>query len=228
MFHSDVERCMNCGAELPGAVCEACELTPAAASLVLRRKLVLRTGVFMLGSMAFVAAAYRFPPLEMDGMLVFCGIVFFVGLGLAVWLERGAVKRRGSIELRKALFRVLVPVPWFLASFLFVNAKFDNAPLQEWPTRVVRKFSMSAIVPTRRLIVISWREGHTYERVPVSAAELAEFHVGESVVVEVHPGLIGIPWIAQVIKSSTSIHGSEGDPGHSETQRSGGRANSGR
>lgn len=211
MFGNHIKRCMNCGAELQSPVCEVCELTPAAASVVLRRSVVLRTGMFMLGSLAFVTAAYRFPPLDMDGMLVFCGAIFFLGLALAVWLERGAM-RGGPLEMRKALFRVLVPLPWLLAGFLFVNAEFDTAPLQDWPTHVVRKFSMSAIVPTRRLIVISWREGHEYERVPVSADELAEFHVGESVVVEIHPGLIGIPWVADVTKSTGSSSKSGGDP----------------
>lgn len=183
---------------MTGQVCEGCELTQTAASLVVRRKVILRTGLFLLGSLAFVAAAYRFPPLEMDKMLIFCGVVFFVGLGLAVWVERGAL-RGSQIAIRKRLFLTLVPVPWLLAALLVVNATLDNAPVRDWTTRVVRKFSMSAIVPTRRLLVVSWREGHQYEHVPVSSAEYARFQVGERVVVEIHPGLAGIPWVAGVV-----------------------------
>jgi hypothetical protein len=197
MFRSGAKRCLNCDSVLTGPVCEYCELTPAAASLVLRRKLILRTGMFLLGSMAFLAAAYRFPPLEMDAMLVFCGVVFFLGLALAVWVERGAL-RGSSIEIRKRIFMALVPVPWLLASLLVVNAKLDGSPVHDRETRVVGKFSMSAMVPTRRLIVVSWRDGRRYERVPVSQAEYSEFHVGETVVVEIHPGLAGIPWVAGV------------------------------
>ena len=32
----------------------------------------------------------------------------------------------------------------------------------------------------------------------MSRAELARFQVGEEVVVEIHPGLAGIPWVAGV------------------------------
>jgi hypothetical protein len=210
MFRSGVNRCLNCGAEMSGGICEACELTPAAASLVLRRKVILRTGVFLLGSLAFVAAAYRFPPLDMDGMLVFGGIVFFFGLGMAVWVERGAM-RRSRIELQKRIFMAMVPIPWLLAGMLVVNAKLDTAPIQRWTTRVVGKFSMSAMVPTRRLLVVSWRPHHKYERVPVSRQELSRFSVGEEVVVEIHPGLAGIPWVAGVSKLSDAVKGGGSD-----------------
>lgn len=199
MFRSGAKRCLNCDAVLTGPVCEHCELTPAAASLVLRRKLILRTGMFLLGSLAFLAAAYRFPPLEMDAMLVFCGVIFFVGLALAVWVERGAL-RGGSIEIRKRIFMALVPVPWLLAGLLVVNATLDASPVHDRETRIVGKFSMSAMVPTRRLVVVSWRDGRRYERVPVSRDEYSEFHVGETVIVEVHSGLAGIPWVAGVVE----------------------------
>jgi hypothetical protein len=197
MFRSGAQRCLNCDAVLTGPVCESCELTPQAAALVLRRKIVLRTGLFLLGSLAFVVATYRYPPLDVDGMLVFCGVVFFLGLGLAIWVERGAL-RGSQVAIRKRLFLALLPVPWLLAGLLVVNAKLDDAKVRRHYTRVVGKFSMSTIVPTRRLVVISWRAGRRYERVPVSQGEYAEFHVGQEVVVEIHPG-IGIPWVAGVV-----------------------------
>lgn len=199
MFHSGVIRCLDCDAEMTGPVCEACELTPAAASVVVRRKIVLRTGLFLLGSLAFLAAAYRFPPLQMDEMLVFCGILFFAGLGMAIWVERGAL-RSSQIAIRKRLFYTLVPVPWVLAGMLVLNAKLDSAPVRDWRARVVGKFSMSAMVPTRRLVVVvSWPPGRAFERVPVSDDEYSRFRVGERVVVEIHPGLMGVPWVARVV-----------------------------
>jgi hypothetical protein len=211
MFRSGAKRCLNCDTVITGPVCEGCELTQTAASLVLRRKLILRTGLFLLGSMAFVAATYRFPPLETDGMLVFCGVVFFLGLGLAVWVERGAL-RGDQIAIRKRLFMTLVPVPWLLAGLLVVNAKLDTGPVRDYRTRVVGKFSMAAMVPTRRLVVYSWRAGHEFERVPVSRDEYSRFEVGQTVVVEIHPG-IGIPWVAGVVPPSSSGGGNAGSGG---------------
>jgi hypothetical protein len=212
MFRSGAKRCLNCDTVLTGPICDGCELTPEAASLVLRRKLILRTGLFLLGSMAFVAATYRFPPLEIDGMLVFCGVVFFIGLGLAVWVERGAL-RGSQIAIRKRLFMTLVPVPWLLAALLVVNAKLDIGPVRNYRTSVVGKFSMSTIVPTRRLVVVSWREGHRVERVPVSPEDYSQFKVGQHVVVEIHPGM-GIPWVAGVYAPAPNASGGggSGDP----------------
>ncbi len=198
MFHSGVIRCLDCDAEMTGPVCEGCELTPAAASLVVRRKVILRTGLFLLGSLAFLAAIYRFPPLEMDKMLVFCGVLFFAGLGIAVWVERGAV-RGNQIAIRKRLFYTLIPVPWVLGGMLVLNAKLDNAPVRDWRAEVVGKFSMAAMVPTRRLVVVSRPPGRQFERVAVSEDEYSRFRVGEDVVVEIHPGLIGVPWVARVV-----------------------------
>jgi hypothetical protein len=211
MFRSGAERCLNCDTVITGPVCEGCDLTRAAASLVLRRRLILRTGLFLLGSMAFVAATYRFPPLEIDGMLVFCGVVFFSGLGLAVWVERGAL-RGNQIAIRKRVFMTLVPVPWLLAALLVVNAKLDTGPVHDYQTRVVGKFSMAAMVPTRRLVVVSWRPGHRFERVPVSGEEYSRFEVGQNVVVKIHPG-IGIPWVGGVVPPFPAGNGNAGSGG---------------
>ncbi|HEV2385835.1 MAG TPA: hypothetical protein VGS20_01140 [Candidatus Acidoferrales bacterium] len=198
MIPSGAKRCFNCGTVLTGQICDYCELTPAAASVVLRRRLILRTGLFLLGSLAFLAAAYRFPPLELDGMLVFCGVIFFAGLALAVRVERGALQGT-EIEIWKRLFQAMVLAPWLLAGLLVVNGRLDSAPVESRQTRVVAKFAMpAAMMPTRRLVVRSWRDGRRFERVAVTRDEYSEFSVGDRVVVEVHPGLAGIPWVGGV------------------------------
>lgn len=189
--------CLHCGASVSGELCPQCGLSASAASLLLRRWTVLRTGVFLLGTLAFLAAAYRFPPLELDGMLIFIGALFVVGLLLAVRVERGAM-RYGPVEIWRRLFRAVVPVPWLLAVLLVVNARFDRGQAEGWRTLVVGKFSASAMMPNHRLIVRSWREGHRFERVAVSAEDFDRFGVGDRIVVYVHSGLAGIPWVAGV------------------------------
>src|SRR5579884_2119970 len=171
-------RCLNCGAAFTGRSCPGCGLTDAAASLLLRRWTLLRTGIFLLGSLAFLAAAFRFPP-------------------LALMVERRAL-RLSQAEWMKHLFGALVPVPWVLAALIAANGWLDGSRPTTWQTSVVGKFSSSAMLPNRRLVVRSWREGRTVERLSVTEAEFARFHVGDSVVVYVHPGLAGIPWIGGV------------------------------
>src|SRR6202034_3846997 len=80
-------RCLNCGAERDVDQCEACGLSSTAAEMSLRQKLLNRTAIFLVGAIAFVAASERYPALELDGILIFIGILFFLTLGLAVWVE---------------------------------------------------------------------------------------------------------------------------------------------
>jgi hypothetical protein len=53
-------------------------------------------------------------------------------------------------------------------------------------------------VPSRRLIVSSWREDRHLERVPVDLGDFDRFTSGDVVDVQVHGGLIGIPWVSGV------------------------------
>ena len=50
-------------------------------------------------------------------MLIFVGVVFFVGIGLAVLIDQRA-RQRGDVEIFKRLFFGLVPLPWIVAILL--------------------------------------------------------------------------------------------------------------
>ncbi len=64
-----------------------------------------------------------------------------------------------------------------------------------YTTTVDSRYNMPGIVRgTRRLFVHSWREGQRYERLAVNADDYDRFHSGDSVVVAVEPGALGIPW----------------------------------
>lgn len=193
-------RCLNCGAEREGEVCEACGLTPAAAELVLRRKLVNRTGLFLLGAIAFVTASGEYPPLEIDRILIFIGVLFFLTLGLAIWLERRAVKHV-ELEALKRVYYGLIPIPWLLAGLLLMNGALDRAPFREVESSVMGKFAMFGPVPNRRLIVRSWRDADEYERIDVDRIDFDQFSDGDRIEIKVKDGLVGIPWIAGVMRN---------------------------
>lgn len=192
-------RCLNCGSDRDTDVCASCGLGSSAAEFLLRQKLLNRTAIFLLGAIAFVAASNRFPALELDGILIFIGILFFLTLGLAIWLERRTL-RHADVEALKRIYYGLIPLPWLLAALLLGNGALDRAPSQLEPARVVGKFSMAGPVRNRRLIVTSWRDGHRFERVPVDRGDFDRFTSGDPVNVEVHEGLVGIPWVAGVLR----------------------------
>jgi hypothetical protein len=192
-------RCLNCGAERDEDQCLVCGLTSAAAEVMLRRRLVWRTAWFLVGAILFVPVSQAFPPLELDGMLIFVGGVFFLALGLGIWMVQRA-RRREEIEVWKRIYFGLLPVPWILTSLLFINGKFDTARPQRQTTTVVEKFSMPGLLHNERLVVASWRDGRRVERVLVGRADYDRFQPGDAVMIEVADGVVGIPWVYAVYR----------------------------
>jgi hypothetical protein len=190
-------RCLNCGADRDADVCNACGLNSTAAEFSLRKRLLNRTALFALGALAFVTASNRYPPLDLDGILIFIGVLFFLTLGLAILLERRAL-RHLEVEALKRVYYGLIPVPWILSGLMLANGALDHTPPQIEEARVVSKFSMGGALPSRRLIVSSWREGHRVERIPVDRVNFDTFSRGDVVEVRVEDGLVGIPWVVDV------------------------------
>ncbi len=139
----------------------------------------------------------RYPALDLDGILIFIGVLFFLTLGVAIWVERRAL-RHAEVEALKRVYYGLIPIPWLLALLLLANGALDHSPSQIETTRVVGKFAMRGPVPSRRLIVSSWREDRRFERVPVDPGDFDRFAVGDTVGVHVKGGLVGIPWVSGV------------------------------
>jgi hypothetical protein len=192
-------RCLDCGAERESDQCPDCGLTSAAAEVMLRKRLVRRTAWFLVGAVIFVPASQVFPPLEEDGILIFVGVLFFLVLGLGLWMVNRARAGR-EIEAIKRVYFGLLPVPWILAALLFINGKFDTAPPKRETASVVGKFSMPGFLRTQRLVVTSWREGRAIERLEVSRDDYDRFRPGDSVIVEVQTGVVGIPWVYAVYR----------------------------
>lgn len=192
-----LRRCPNCGAERasarPDEVCEYCHLAPAEANRAMRRGLVNRFGVFLLGTIAFFVPCFLYPPLELDGILIFMGVIFFATIFLAMWVERRALRRQ-EVELFKRIFHGLVPLPWLLGTLLFINGALDRSPPQNFQTTVVSRFAMPGLLPMHQLIVTSWRDDGL-ERLAVTRQDFDLFHNGDAVEVRVQSGLVGIPWI---------------------------------
>ena len=106
--------------------------------------------------------------------------------------------RHLEVEALKRVYYGLIPVPWLLAFLMFANGALDHAPPQMQEARVVGKFSMGGALPSRRLVVTSWRGGHRVERIPVDRVNFDTFSRGDLVEVKVMSGLVGIPWVADV------------------------------
>jgi len=194
-------RCLDCGAERIADQCPVCGLTSAAAELVFRRRLLLQLAIFLIGSLLFPYVSQIYAPLDLDAMLVFFGLVFFVALTLAVFLERRAHARQ-EIEVLKHLFTGLIPIPFILLTALFLNGRLDSPENVTYHAAIVdSRYLMKGVVRgTRRLVVPSWRPGRRYERLAVDLDDFDRFRPGDKIVVGVEPGALGIPWFYGVYR----------------------------
>ena len=194
-------RCLDCGAARTADQCPACGLTSAAAEVMFRMRLIKQTAFFLAGSLIFPYITPIYPPLDLDLMLVFFGVLFFLALTIAVILDRRA-RRHQEIEILKRVYAGFIPLPWILAAAIFLNGKLDSpAKVLDIPTRVEQKFLMKGLVRgSRRLVVRSWRPGQKFERLPVDADDFDRFRVGDQMEVAVEPGVLGIPWVYGVYR----------------------------
>jgi hypothetical protein len=194
-------RCLDCGSERIADQCPACGLTSAAAEVMFRTRFLKKTAVFLAGSLLFPYVSQIYPALDLDLMLVFFGILFFVALTVAVLLERGS-RRRQDIEAMKRIYAGFIPLPWILGILLVANGRLDSQKnIVYHPTTVESRFNMRGIVRgSRRLFVDSWRSGQRVERLAVDTYDYDRFQKGDKVSVGVEPGAMGIPWFYGVYR----------------------------
>ena len=192
-------RCLDCGADRTADQCTACGLTTAAAEVVVRRRLVRRTAWFLVGIIIFVAAAQVFPALELDVILVFSGLVFFLSLALGYWIDQRARNHR-EVEAIKRIYFGMVPVPWIFAAMLFLNGKLDTSRPVQIPATVVGKFSTGGLPRSRRLVVTSWRSQRRFERISVDRDDFERFQKGDDVIIQAQKGALGVPWVYGVYR----------------------------
>jgi hypothetical protein len=195
--------CLDCGSQRTSDQCPVCGLTSAAAELVFRRRLIRQMITFLAGSLLFPYISQIYPPLDLDGMLVFFGLIFFVALALAIVLESRARSRK-DIGVLRHLYTGLIPIPFILSGALFLNGKLDSPKdVAFHPSVVESRYQMKGVVRgTRRLYVPSWREGHRVERLAVDSDDYDRFHDGDKINVGVAPGALGIPWFYGVYRRS--------------------------
>ena len=194
-------RCLNCGSTRSSDQCPSCGLTSTAAEFLFRKRLILQLTFFLVGSLLFPYITQIYPPLDLDLMLVFFGVLFFIALTIAPILDRRARKHL-EIEILKRIFAGFIPLPWILASAIFLNGKLDaNSRPVYVPERVEAKFLMKGLVRgTRRLVVQSWRPGQKVERLQVDSDDFNRFRVGDKIEVAIEPGVLGIPWVYGVYR----------------------------
>ncbi len=91
------------------------------------------------------------------------------------------------------------------SGFLLFNGALDAAPAQIVKSFVIRKsISRSKSSYHYHLTIYSWRPDRPSETLEVSSAKYQSLSVDQSIQVQIHPGLFGIPWYGDITPVSTS------------------------
>jgi hypothetical protein len=87
---------------------------------------------------------------------------------------------------------------------LWVNGALDHRAVESHREVVTRTFvSRGRRGNSYHIEFTSWRSNRTTEQAEVSIWQYAEFRVDDPIIVEVHPGALGIAWLGGIRKADT-------------------------
>lgn len=177
---------------------EASTLKPMSVSPV-SAPVIAAVGVVMLVVVLVAATLPGWPP-PVDDVNALKGL----GVGLIPWLLLVFGLSRALRGRPMALVELIVcSILGFFASstitaaaLFAVNARLDHNPMHTYTVEVVTVGRRDG-----ELRVVPWDPSRTWQKVPANAALRKSLAVGDRVEVDVHPGVLGWPWVSEVRKT---------------------------
>lgn len=190
--------CPECFRPYAGRQCPHCARAAARHAKALNQSLNVPGVLLLVGLLGLILAIRRYPPLDRNTPYWIGLALFFVPLALLLAANLG--KRMGqSIRILTGVFRGAALSVAALAALVFANGALDRAAAHEVRAQVVRKrMSRGRSSTTYRLVVESWRPGHTEETLDVSRRTYEAVRPEQPILVDVHPGRLGLSWYGQV------------------------------
>jgi hypothetical protein len=90
--------------------------------------------------------------------------------------------------------------PLCVATVLLANGALDHFPVESHPEVVTQKLASRGKTNSYYLETPSWRSSGSFEKLQVSYRVYTQFQINDRVIVEVHRGALGIPWLGAVRK----------------------------
>lgn len=145
------------------------------------------------GAILGLLALIRYPPLDYRPPMALIMTMFFVPITLYFWSFVRKGPGGGAARWRMFMWSGLALL--LLGVVLLANGGLDRAPAHEVRPTVISK----AVIRGRNgnqciLVVSSWRPGRDQEKLTVGTRVFERAVVGETIRVELHQGLFGLPW----------------------------------
>jgi hypothetical protein len=177
------------------------ELSSAAKSPgLLRKDQVMRKYSYLLwaGMICAMGGIHYYPPLDGERLIGWSIGLFFLPIVLnlvaLVWKRLAA-----DLGWLRTAYLCCGGALLLLGSYVIANGGLDKAPVKTESSVVTLK----NIVAGRHskaytLRVPSWRSDRDEEELRVNHQTYNKLKVGQEILVEVHPGFLGMPWYGQV------------------------------
>jgi len=152
----------------------------------------------ILGLLCFAFAMMAWRPLD-DAPFYWTGLIlFFLSVLVMSYVQRQA-KKGVDVSSFFPFTSWLAFGCAFLAFVVVVNAKLDHSAVEQHQQVVTRKFVTRGRSASNNIEFSSWRN-RPFERISVSRQTYNQFQVNQSIIVDLHRGALGIPWIGAIHK----------------------------
>jgi hypothetical protein len=154
----------------------------------------------LAGMIGTMIAGLIYPPL--DRSYFWIALVLFLP---SVFLSRfiqSKQKRGDDVSAFFPMTTWLAFAPLCVAAVLLANGALDHSPVEWHPEVVTQKLVSRGKSNSYFLETPSWRSSGSFEKLQVSYRVYTQFQINDPVIVEVHRGALGIPWLGGIRKRS--------------------------
>lgn len=150
----------------------------------------------LLGLLCFAFAMMAWRPLN-DAPFYWTGLsLFFLSVLVMSYVQRQA-KKGVDVSSFFPFTNWLAFGCALVALVVVINAQLDRAAVEQHQQVVTRKFVSRGRSASNNIEFSSWRN-RPFERISVSRQTYDQFQVNQPIIVDLHPGALGIPWIGAI------------------------------
>jgi hypothetical protein len=193
-----MQKCLKCRNEFTGHLCPSCGGQPLPSARQINKQLNNYPIPALAGLFGAIAANYFYPLLDSNPLFAIVLCIFFFPI---IFHISSSVRKRlaSDVDRLKKTYLYCGAAVLLLAIAIACNGVLDTSPVRFLRSSIVRKNVTSGRhSTTNHLHVVSWRSGRSTEDLAVSVPLYVRASVGQTITVEVHRGLFGLPWYGQI------------------------------
>jgi uncharacterized membrane protein len=191
--------CAQCARSFEGQQCPVCG-GPSVSVQEINGTLKKNSWPLIGGLVGVLVATYLYPLLDQNALMLIGLFIFFAPLltHIVLAIRKSLVSNFG---LLRGVYKWAAVVLAVFAGALFANGALDRSPGTQVHATVIQKCASRGRGGTSYSLTVSpsWRSGRDDERLEVKGRTFFSVETGETVSVEVHPGLFGLPWFSEIL-----------------------------